>query len=84
MKTHWFTSPDPPRFGENLVALCGEVVPQAQPVPALWDNEHEFGLVSCRRCDEELCGYERYTAVIEAGQQAMNEQRGVPPVEKKA
>ena len=71
-RSHWYTSPDPPRFGENLVALCGEVVPKAQPVPAVWSDGE--ALMTCRKCDQGRAS-ERYAAIIEAGQQAMDEER---------
>ena len=67
--THWYTSPDPPKFGEDLVAICGATVPSAQPVPALWDAEELDGLVKCHECDVHLA-WKRYSAVIQSGQEA--------------
>lgn len=79
MRTHWFNSPDHPAFGQDLVALCGEVVPKAQPVKAVWDyydpSRLPFGLVTCRKCNYRLGNWQRYVAVIQDGQQALEEER---------
>lgn len=78
MRTHWFTSPDHPAFGQDLVALCGQVVPKAQPVRAIWDfsaGDEDFGLVTCRKCNYKLGNWLRYVAVIQDGQQALDEER---------
>lgn len=75
MRTHWFTSPDPPKFGEDLVALCGDIVPKAQPVRAMWDNDSddlEYGLVKCPECNGRLLhGEMRYAAVIQSGEESI-------------
>jgi len=77
MKTHWFTSAEHPEFGKDLVALCGEVVPKAQPVRAIWDSgDQDFGLVTCWQCNRQLGNWLRYVAVIQGGQQALDEERG--------
>ena len=75
MRTHWFNSPDHPAFGQDLVALCGEVIPKAQPVKAIWDDDGPFGLVTCRKCNYPRGNWLRYAAVIQDGQQALEEER---------
>lgn len=72
MRTHWFTSPDPPKFGEDLVALCGQVVPKAQPVRAIWDADELGGLVKCRKCDQFGARNDRYAAVIQSGEESIS------------
>ena len=78
MRTHWYTSQEAPRFGTDLVALCGEIIPKAQPVLAIWDHEEaeaaDFGLVKCRKCSLQRA-HLRYAAVITEGQEAMDEER---------
>ena len=69
MKTHWYTSPDPPQFGQDLTAACGAIVPSAQPVVAAWDNESEHGLARCAECERKLLTH-RYAAVIQSGQES--------------
>ena len=71
-RTHWFTSPDPPKFGEDLVALCGQIVPKAQPVNAVWDTDEDegYGLVKCRACDYKI-PRQRYAAVIQSGEESI-------------
>ena len=79
MRTHWFTSPDHPAFGQDLVALCGQIVTKAQPVKAIWDfsaGDEDFGLVTCWHCNRQLGNWLRYVAVIQDGQQALDEERG--------
>lgn len=76
-KTHWFVSIDHPRFDSDLRALCGAIVRNAQPVPAVWDRDDpQYGLVKCRECDrryQETCSpVIKYVAVICEGQEAIN------------
>ena len=69
MISHWFTSPDPPKFGEDLVALCGDVVPKAQPIPAMWGPEG--GLVTCQECPRHSTRGATYLAVIQSGEESI-------------
>lgn len=71
MTSHWYTSPDPPRFGEDLIALCGKLVSKAQPVPAVWDGDELGGLVKCRKCDQFGARQDRYAAVIQDGEESI-------------
>ncbi len=76
MRTHWYKSQEAPRFGQDLVAMCGQIVPKAEPVKAIWDNTDEDGLVNCRKCMWARWQLgERYAAVITEGQEAMDEER---------
>lgn len=70
MTSHWYTSPDPPRFGEDLIAICGKLVSKAQPVSAIWDRTEDGGLVNCRKC-EGLLPWQRYSAVIQDGEESI-------------
>jgi len=56
--------------------MCGQVIPKAEPVKAIWDSTDKDGLVTCRKCI--LAPWrigERYAAVITEGQEAMDEER---------
>ena len=72
--THFATAPEPFHFGENITAICGQVVPAAQPA-AWWDNDvaelgfaHSVGCQKCNRAEwEEL----RYVAVIQSGEESI-------------
>jgi hypothetical protein len=78
MRTHWYTSAEAPAFGQDLTALCKEVVKKAEPIKAVWDSDlsdEEFGLVTCRHCNREVSSWLRYVAVIQDGQQALDEER---------
>lgn len=75
-KTHYYYSTESPRFGEDLTAVCGQVVPKAQPAPAMWEPG-QGSLCKCDKCKDsriELGTWKElknYEAIILSGQESV-------------
>lgn len=56
MKIHLLISPEPPRYGTTLQAMCGAQVPSAQPIRHEDDEPPRQTMIFCRQCKEQLAG----------------------------
>ena len=78
-KTHFYTSAEPPVFGNKLMAVCGTEVSNAQPIGYVDADYYKvYGdlarAVTCADCAEsDDANDRRYVAVIMEGQEALNE-----------
>lgn len=73
MRTHFYTSAESPKFGTDLTAVCGQVVPNAQPLD-WFDRDNPTGkslMCNCRKCNSASVDINRYEAIIVSGQEAL-------------
>lgn len=71
MKIHILLTPDPPRLGTTLQAICGAQVPSAQPIRHEDEEFPRQTIIFCRQCQKNLTeAFRHYVTWIISGEES--------------